>query len=41
MAEDVKLPEIGDLFEFDYTDRDENTRNIRLEVVDVTDEHVN
>lgn len=35
-----KLPQIGDEFEFDYTDREEQTKAVRLLVVDVTEEHV-
>lgn len=35
-----ELPEIGEIFEFDYTDREETTKAVRLEVVDVTEEHV-
>lgn len=36
----TKLPEIGEMFEFDYTYRDERTETVKLVVVDVTDEHV-
>ena len=36
----TKLPEIGDVFEFDYIYRDEKTEVIKVIVVDVTDEHV-
>lgn len=35
-----ELPKIGDVFELDYTFRDERTQVIKLIVVDVTDEHV-
>jgi len=36
----MKLPKIGDTFEFDYTYRNEKTEVIGLKVVDVTPEHV-
>ena len=36
----IGLPEIRDVFEFDYTYRDERTEVVKLVVVDVTDEHV-
>jgi len=35
-----KLPGIGDVFEFDYTYRDERTEVVQVVVVDVTEEHV-
>jgi len=35
-----ELPKVGEVFEFDYTFRDERTEVIKLIVVDVTDEHV-
>ena len=36
----MKLPKVGDKFEFDYTYRNEKTEVIGLKVVDVTDTHV-
>jgi hypothetical protein len=35
-----KLPKVGQWFEFDYTYRNEKTEVVKLNVVDVTDEHV-
>lgn len=35
-----ELPKAGDVFEFDYTYRDERTEVVKLIVVDVNDEHV-
>ena len=34
------LPKIGDVFEFDYTYRNEKTEIVKLIVVDVTNTHV-
>ena len=36
----MRLPKVGDAFEFDYKYRDEKTEVIGLLVVDVTPEHV-
>ena len=36
----MNLPKIGDVFEFDYTYRNEKTEVVQLIIVDVTDEHV-
>lgn len=40
MTRIIELPEIGDVFEFDYTYRDERTEIVKLVIVDVTSEHV-
>lgn len=34
------LPNVGDVFEFDYTDGNENTQVVKVIVVEVNAEHV-